>query len=314
MENEIGYTMKVVARRTGLTPHAIRVWERRYGAVQPVRTATNRRLYSSADIERLSLLKKATAAGHSIGQIAGLSNRDLAELLVGEFDLAPRAEDTSKAQGPESTVEALLSDALDAIRDLDADGLQHLLTRAAVSLSQPVLIEKMLLPLLRGIGDLWHGGELRIAHEHLASAVIRTFMGGLARGGRSHDNGPVLIVATPTGQLHEFGALMVAAAAASQGWQVRYLGCDLPAEEIAGAAAQARARAVALSIVYPADDPRLPLELRALGRYLLPGVALMAGGRAAASYAEALHDIGAVRLENLTDLQQYLASLRAASR
>ena len=57
---------------TGLSPHLIRIWEKRYSAVAPERTDTNRRLYSDAEIERLNLLRLATRAGHSIGNIAKL--------------------------------------------------------------------------------------------------------------------------------------------------------------------------------------------------------------------------------------------------
>ena len=69
---EIRHSIKAVSRKTGLSAHVIRVWERRYKAVQPSRTGTNRRLYSEADVERLGLLKQATQAGHSIGTIADL--------------------------------------------------------------------------------------------------------------------------------------------------------------------------------------------------------------------------------------------------
>ena len=47
--------IKIVARRTGLSAHVIRIWEKRYGAVEPDRTDTNRRLYSEEQIERLKL-------------------------------------------------------------------------------------------------------------------------------------------------------------------------------------------------------------------------------------------------------------------
>ena len=61
------YPVRYVARQTGLTPHLIRSWERRYAAVAPRRTDTNHRLYSDDDIERLSLLRNAVKAGQSIG-------------------------------------------------------------------------------------------------------------------------------------------------------------------------------------------------------------------------------------------------------
>ena len=56
MASEQGYTMKLVARRTGLSPHVIRMWEKRYGAVTPGRTDTRRRVYTEADIARLARL------------------------------------------------------------------------------------------------------------------------------------------------------------------------------------------------------------------------------------------------------------------
>ena len=73
MQEEPMHPMKVVSLRTGLSPHVIRIWERRYKAVVPDRSSTNRRLYSEDDIERLSLLRRATNAGYAIGQIAGLA-------------------------------------------------------------------------------------------------------------------------------------------------------------------------------------------------------------------------------------------------
>ena len=59
----------MVARLTGLSPYVLRIWEQRYGAVEPQRTATNRRLYSSGDVERWSLLREVTQAGYSTGQM-----------------------------------------------------------------------------------------------------------------------------------------------------------------------------------------------------------------------------------------------------
>ena len=73
---------KRVARRTGLSAHVIRIWEKRYGAVQPERTGTNRRLYSEEQIERLSLLREITRAGHSIGPVAKLPTEKLRKLAA----------------------------------------------------------------------------------------------------------------------------------------------------------------------------------------------------------------------------------------
>jgi methylmalonyl-CoA mutase cobalamin-binding subunit len=121
----------------------------------------------------------------------------------------------------------------------------------------------------------------------------------------------VLVVATPSGQLHELGALLVGAAAANLGWHVTYLGASLPAAEIAGAARQNRARAVALSLVYPEDDPRLEGELSRLRELLPPEVALLAGGRAMPAYRAILARLGATLI---SDLRQLCAELDELSR
>ena len=71
---------------------------------------------------------------------------------------------------------------------------------------------------------------------------------------------------------------LVGATAAHLGWQVTYLGASLPAAEIAGAAVQKRARAVALSLVYPEDDPRLPGELTRLREALPAAMTLLVIG------------------------------------
>src|SRR5918997_5004894 len=77
----------VVAERTGLSPDLLRVWERRYQAVEPSRSLDGQRVYSDADVERLRLLRLATTAGRSIRQVAGLATAEL-ERLVGEDEAA----------------------------------------------------------------------------------------------------------------------------------------------------------------------------------------------------------------------------------
>jgi MerR family transcriptional regulator, light-induced transcriptional regulator len=50
------HPIQVVTRRTGVSADVLRVWEKRYAVVTPIRSASGRRLYSDADIERLRLL------------------------------------------------------------------------------------------------------------------------------------------------------------------------------------------------------------------------------------------------------------------
>ena len=305
------HAIKVVARRTGLSAHVIRIWEKRYGAVEPKRTGTNRRLYSEDQIERLCLLRDITQQGHSIGHVAKLPTEKLRKLAA---EFANANGETARAPAGSPSAPSFLDECIAAVKQLDARALEDALDRAGTALGAQGLLQRVIAPLAQAIGDLWWDGTITAAHEHFASAVIRIFLGHAAKPFAGAENAPVLVVVTPAGQLHELGALLVSAAAANLGWHVTYLGASLPAAEIAGAARQNRARAVALSLVYPEDDPRLEEELKRLRELLPPEVIVLVGGRAMACYEDALERIGALQIKNLAHLCSTLDELRRPSK
>jgi DNA-binding transcriptional MerR regulator/methylmalonyl-CoA mutase cobalamin-binding subunit len=305
--NEAQYPIRLVARLTGLSAHVIRIWEQRYRAVEPRRTATKRRLYSQREIDRLNLLRDVTHAGHSIGQVAQLPTDKLCKLVAASPNLQARAP-RAAAEAPKSV--SFLDECVTAIQSLDAHALEDALKRGATALGALGMLQRVVAPLTQTVGDLWREGTFTSAHEHFASAAIRVFLGNVAKPFGAMDDAPVLVVATPAGQVHELGALLVGASAANLGWQVTYLGASLPAAEIAGAARQRRARAVALSLVYPEDDPRLAGELTRLRESLPTEVPLLVGGRALSAYRQALQETGALPIENLAQLGTTLDNLR----
>jgi DNA-binding transcriptional MerR regulator/methylmalonyl-CoA mutase cobalamin-binding subunit len=318
-ERLLRHSIKTVSERTGLSPHLIRAWERRYETIQPERTDGNQRLYCEEDIERLMLLKMATEAGHPIRTVAKLPVDELrglvSDLNTGDRSMmgtpgtapSPTAPKSSRT-GPE-----LVESALHAITAMDAATLESVLEEAVLSLGQVAVLSHVIGPLVQRVGDGWQAGTLKVGHEHLASAVIRTFLANAARPFAVHASAPMLVATTPSGQVHEIGAALVAAAAANKGWRITYLGPSLPAEEIASAALQSHARAVALSLVHPADDPQLPEELRRLQRLLPESTTLIVGGAAVDAYEKTLQLIGAKVCRSLNEFSAILDSLRQGS-
>jgi DNA-binding transcriptional MerR regulator/methylmalonyl-CoA mutase cobalamin-binding subunit len=314
MESQRKFPIRVVSQKTGLNVHVLRIWERRYGAVSPARTPTKRRIYSQADVDRFRLLRRAVAAGHSIGQIARLADEQLREILS-ELESHPLAHvdmvnATNNVDKEETRARTHLEACLHEIQHVNSWGLEGALARATVVLTQPALIDRVLVPLLDQIGRLWCTGELRIVHEHLATTLVRNFLGGLKNSHHLPAGAPCILVTTPVGQLHELGALMAAVTAGAQGWHVTYLGPGLPAEEIAAGAIQTDARAVALSIIYPANDPQLEPELRKLRRLLGNGVEVIVGGRAADHYSSVLAEIGATRVDSIATFRSNLEAFQ----
>lgn len=307
------HTMRAVVQRTGLSPHVIRVWERRYGAVVPTRTPTNRRVYRDEDVDRLALLQQATLVGHSISQAAKLSNERLRSLINKAPAVSP-ARSASQGGANGAREAEITSRCVTAIRDMDVQALEAQFQSAALELGTQGLLTQVAAPLGQKVGDLWRSGEITAAHEHFLSAALRDFLGRHSQQFAVPPHAPRILVATPGGQIHELGAVIVSAAAANLGWKVIYLGTSLPAPEIAGTAKEQGVRAVALSIVYPEDDPTLPDELRQLRQYLPKDVELIVGGRGAHAYASTLSEIGARVANRLEDLFPALEDLRRANK
>jgi len=87
--SEQAYSIGIVARRTKVHPETLRIWERRYALVVPQRSDTGRRVYSEADIVKLSLVKQLTELGHPVGGLAILPVEALRERLAAALPAAP---------------------------------------------------------------------------------------------------------------------------------------------------------------------------------------------------------------------------------
>lgn len=307
--SEARHPIGAVETRTGLSAHTIRAWEKRYGAVEPGRSEGGHRLYSDEQVRRLRLLGELTERGHRIGQIASLPTGEVEALL--ERTLADARSAPGARRGEPSTrspvAEELRQELFEAIRGYDGDAMDAAFRRGALELSARELIEEVVAPLLQRVGEAWEAGEVSVAQEHLASGVVMRTLGWILDAYEASEDAPRIVVATPAGQRHNLGALLAAATAAGCGWRPVYLGGDLPAAEIAEAVRRTGARGVALSLVYPEDDPDVDAELRELRRRLPEGAAMLVGGRSAGAYAATLQEVGARLLEGYDGLRTELS-------
>jgi len=276
------HPMRLVTQRTGLSAHVLRAWERRYGAVEPRRSAGGQRLYSDQDIARLLLLKRVSEAGHSLQATARLSDAELSQLLpppVLPVDGAPAVNPGFSGDG----VAAVRLQALAQVEQMDQAGLAGTLCRAAASYGMWHFVAGVAVPLMREVGDRWHDGTFGVANEHLATAVVRSVFAWVNSDTTpAAPDAPAIVVGTLEGERHELGALLAAAVAALEGWRVTYLGPDVPLEEIAAAATTTGAAVVALSATLgaPGGDAATYHRLR---ERLGPATTLVVGGGAAPS-------------------------------
>lgn len=308
------HPIRLVALRSGVTPHVLRAWERRYGVVAPTRTDGGQRLYSQLDIERLSLLRRLTERGHAISRLASLELDQLKRLdEESESVVTSGAQLDPKPGRPTAgSVQDIAAAALRATRHHDAVELQAILERAAVTLGVPDFLDGVVAPVLERIGQGWREESVSIAQEHLATAVFRRVLGWLLGLYEVAGAAPRLVVATPPGQAHELGALMVAVSAAAEGWAVTYLGPDLPVADLVSAAAQTNARAVAISVVSVSADRDVAADLRATRAGLSERVTLLLGGAAASAIRLEREAAGVVLIDTLPELRVLLRRISDA--
>lgn len=290
------YSIQLVARSTGITADALRMWERRYGYPDPVRDDRGNRQYTGDDIRRLQQIRRAMQAGFKAAEVVGKPQAELDQLLAGVADAQLPVQQDSAA-GP--WLEPLLAG--------DAAKLRQELGRIALSLGPREFVAAFASPMVEEVGRLWEAGKLDIHQEHLASALLGTQLRMLLSGfGEAGD--PVVALATLSGERHALGMWMAGVYLASQGAGVRVLGPDLPAEQIVRAARTLEPRVVGVSVSASADLHAVKGDLLWMLEQLPADVEVWAGGKASAHLGVQDRRLRAV--VSWQDLDRALARLR----
>lgn len=271
------HPIRVVAHRTGLTPAAIRAWERRYHAIEPARSDGGQRLYSDDDIDRLNTLRALTDMGRSISSVASLPPEAAEDLLSEDLKASAGGEGASETASGEDWVD----DAYTHMAAMDTEALERTLWRAFLALGAKAFLDQVAAPLLSRVGAAWKAGRVSPAQEHLGSGVLERVLTWMNDPSKAVQSGPHLVVATLPGERHALGARLAAAAAQVEGWRTTYLGADLPVEEIASAVRRVGAKTVAISAVQTDRSDETRASLVTLRGLLEPDVTIMVGGAGA---------------------------------
>jgi MerR family transcriptional regulator, light-induced transcriptional regulator len=295
------YPIRAVARLTGISVDTLRAWERRYHVVVPGRDERGR-AYSEADVERLTLLRRAVERGHAIGRVAPIGVEEL-RVLVGRS--------ASASGGAPLAAPIAIDELVAAAERLDLEALRRELTRLAVVLTPRHLALDVALPLMRAVGEAWHQGRLTVGQEHLVTAEIRSLVGGLARLHEPPAGAPRLLFATPEGESHELGVLVASMLATGAGAASFYFGPGLPSRELVAAARRLHPRAVVLSVAFSDERGQVPEAIAELARALPAGTACWVGGAGVEAARAMLTAAGVEIFGDFDAYEQALARLTA---
>jgi DNA-binding transcriptional MerR regulator len=243
-----------LARRTGTTTDVLRAWERRYGVLQPRRTAGNQRLYSAVDEHRVRVMLRHLELGRSAGQAAELASSLRLGVPAGAHAAVPAAEVDRAHHGLRAT--------LDAFEETAAQRVLESLLAAHQPLA---VLRDVVLPYLRDVGDRWATGHVSVAQEHFATGFFEARFSGLARGW-DRGTGPRALLACPGGERHTFGLMAFGIGLHAAGWRIVWLGADTPVPLLGDAADRVRPDLVVLAASHrdrmPADDALRALAAR----------------------------------------------------
>jgi methanogenic corrinoid protein MtbC1 len=227
------YNIKAVVTQTGLNPATIRAWERRYGLPQPERTEGGHRQYSQHDIDILKWLISQQEEGMSISHAVELWQSLVAE---GHDPLQTMAMSDSVAAS--SAVPAfgeqigeLRAAWIDACLQFDRKTAEMVLTHAFSIFPPEVVCIELLQKGLVEVGNGWHEGEVTVQQEHFTTTLSEQRLEILIAAVPPPTRTERIVISAAPGERHTFGDHVLTYLLRRQGWDVIYLGADVPVED-----------------------------------------------------------------------------------
>lgn len=240
MDALTGMQIGELSRRVGVSTHALRAWEKRYGLLRPTRTTGGYRIYSGADERRVLEVLALRAAGVPTAEAV---MRVLASERAASL---PAGADFGSAATPGQVPAVFLALFARAVHAFDEAVAQAALDDLVASAGIEAAIIDGILPALHRIGVDWESGEVTIGHEHFATHLVRRRLSAYSLTW-GVGTGPVAVLGCPPGELHDITLLCFGVLLGRRGWRIRYLGADTPVTEIARAAQATEAAAVVVA-------------------------------------------------------------------
>lgn len=288
-----GLSIGDLAEACGIGVATLRAWERRYGRPHAQRRPSGHRRYRAEDVTWLRRVAEALSRGGRASEIVPMDEGQLDAFLAAGNKAAEANEITARM--------------LEWVRDYDGPKLRRSLREAWNRMEPLAFLRERLSPLLEAVGRAWADGTLEIRHEHFLSEVVEDLLRTLRDRMGELSSGPLVLLATLPDEQHGMGLQMAAIAVVAAGGRVRVLGTNTPIEEVARAAAETRARGVAVSVSLAHGGVATDRMLGELRRLLPPDLRLAAGGEGMRGPRRG--SPGVTRLLDLADLSPWVQGL-----
>ncbi len=281
-------TIGELAKRTGITTHTLRMWEKRYQAPKSIRLPSGHRRYLPEEADRLQAVAKALELGFRAGKIVGGTLEELQELMgLEKANLSGVPSQTNRTDQSQ-TVDSWLQ----WVKDFDEELLVRDMHCQWGRLGPLRFVADLAAPWVMQIGEQWQQGHLKVAHEHFATSLLSDFLSNRWRGLNEHKEGRrTALLTTLPGEKHILGLLMCAVVTAVTNWKVIFLGLDTPEEEIVHTMRNCNAKILCVSVTgwFGVSNAR-PILWR-IRKQLSKDIDIFVGGSGAPEDIKSVHKV-----------------------
>jgi methanogenic corrinoid protein MtbC1 len=230
-------------------------------------------------VHTLRWLKAQIETGLSIGRAVEY----LTELRSNGYDPAVEPAHLVRLPAPQSistSLDTLSGQLLDALALFDEPIALEVMRRAFALYSVDQVLMEVVQPTLVTLGEAWHRGELPIAIEHYATQFcMQHLMSMLAAAAPPSHPGSIVAACAP-GELHQIGLLMLVVMLRWRGWDIKYLGPDLPLDRLEEALRIIRPQIIMFSANRVETAERLGNLPEIIQNYPEPHPIIILGGQA----------------------------------
>jgi methanogenic corrinoid protein MtbC1 len=230
-----------VAELTGIPEPTLRAWERRYGVPRPERTVSGYRYYGPVEVQQIRNMQRLCESGVPAAEAARV-----VAAAAPPVDAHPAAN--ARAETPHRPYPRIVDAIVDAVERFDLDALDEQLRSVMFLGSAASIIDEVLTPAMRAIGEKWHAGEVSVAQEHAASQRIGQSVRDLVRLVSPRDHHGLVLLGVFADDEHELGMLTTAARVAMWGFRPVSLGARTPPGAIRDAVEALKPKLVMLSV------------------------------------------------------------------
>jgi DNA-binding transcriptional MerR regulator/methanogenic corrinoid protein MtbC1 len=241
------YNLNAVLREVNLSPDVLRAWERRYQLPVPQRSPGGHRLYSQYDIETIKWLQARQKEGLSISHAVILWREIASTSDPLEKVSTPPVSSLPAEPVAAMPIENFRESWVNACMEYDSAGAVNVLNQAFSIFPLETVCTEVIQKGLRIFGEKWYEGTAIVQQEHFATAQAHNRIQAMIAATPRPVFDQTILIGCPPGELHTFPALLLNLFLRREGFNVVYLGADIPAEQLLETVDQAKADLVILT-------------------------------------------------------------------